>query len=135
MPNHAQRERALQRQQSGRLVAAHRRAGEQPGPVEGAVVLAGSDGSFTYTPYANATGTDTFTYKAKDGSGALSAAATVTITLNQSPVAHDDSSFSTEVRTTVNGSIAADVTDDGPAPLTFSLVNGPEPRRRRTASP
>ena len=29
------------------------------------------------------------------------------------------------MQTPLNGSIAADVTDDGPAPLTFSLVNGP----------
>ncbi len=96
-----------------------------PNPLKAQSFSLNSDGSFTYTPYANATGTDTFTYQAKDGSGALSATATVTITLNQSPVAHDDASFSTEVQTPLNGSIAADVTDDGPAPLTFSLVNGP----------
>ena len=98
-----------------------------PDPLKAQSFSLGSNGSLTYTPYGNATGTDTFTYQAKDGSGVLSTVATVTITLNQAPVAHDDSTFSTDVNTTVNGSIATDVTDDGPAPLTFSLVPGQGP--------
>lgn len=48
-------------------------------PTKGTLVL-GSDGSFTYTANAGATGTDTFTYRASDGS-ATSNLATVTITL------------------------------------------------------
>ena len=59
------------------------------------VVTLGSDGSFTYTPNANAHGTDSFTYKANDGS-ADSNIATVTITVtpvNDAPVAGDDGPY------------------------------------------
>jgi VCBS repeat-containing protein len=48
-------------------------------PAQGSVSL-NSDGAFTYTPDAGATGTDSFTYEASDGS--LTTQATVTITIN-----------------------------------------------------
>ena len=61
-------------------------------PAKGTVAL-NTDGSFTYTPDANATGTDTFTYVANDGS-VDSNVATVTIDItpvNDAPVAANDS--------------------------------------------
>src|SRR5207302_1820459 len=61
-------------------------------PTKGTVNLA-ADGSFTYTPNANANGADTFTYKASDGTN-QSAATTVTINIaavNDAPVAVNDS--------------------------------------------
>ncbi|NJL58673.1 MAG: tandem-95 repeat protein [Desulfobacteraceae bacterium] len=61
-------------------------------PAHGTVLL-NSDGSFTYTPYANYNGADSFTYYAKDNFNAMSNMATVTITLNptnDAPVANPD---------------------------------------------
>jgi VCBS repeat-containing protein len=48
-------------------------------PLQGSVSL-NSDGAFTYTPDATASGTDSFTYEASDGSA--TSQATVTITIN-----------------------------------------------------
>ena len=60
-------------------------------PAKGTVSL-GADGSFVYTPHANANGQDSFTYRASNGS-ALSSAAAVNLTItpvNDPPVAADD---------------------------------------------
>ncbi|MFT5455988.1 MAG: VCBS repeat-containing protein, partial [Myxococcota bacterium] len=60
-------------------------------PTKGALALA-SNGSFTYTPNANANGIDSFVYSLSDG--ALTDTATVTIDItaeNDAPVAVDDS--------------------------------------------
>ena len=60
-------------------------------PTKGTLTLA-ADGTFTYTPSANASGADTFTYKVNDGTND-SPFATVTITIgavNDAPVAAAD---------------------------------------------
>jgi hypothetical protein len=52
----------------------------------------GSDGSFTYTPFAGQFGTDTFTYQAVDSLGDTSNPATITFTIaDPSPIAGNDS--------------------------------------------
>jgi VCBS repeat-containing protein len=63
------------------------------GDVSNGSLTLNSNGSFTYTPEANANGTDSFTYRASDGS-LNSNTATVTITVsavNDAPVAAGDS--------------------------------------------
>lgn len=60
-------------------------------PSKGTVAVS-TNGSFVYTPNANANGSDTFTYRASNGS-ALSAPATVSVTVtpvNDRPAAVDD---------------------------------------------
>jgi VCBS repeat-containing protein len=66
-------------------------------PTKGTVTLA-ADGSFTYTPNANANGTDTFTYKANNGTNDSNiATATITIAaVNDAPVAVNDSFTATK---------------------------------------
>ena len=81
------------------------------GPSIGSVVL-NSDGSFTYTPTANANGADSFTYRADDGA-AQSNVATVNITVvpvNDAPVAVDDAS-TTDEDATVDIDVAVNDTD------------------------
>jgi VCBS repeat-containing protein len=65
------------------------------------VLAFNSDGSFTYTPNADAHGVDSFTYKANDGA-ADSNTATVFVTVNavnDAPVAVDDGPFQTTMNT------------------------------------
>ena len=97
-------------------------------PAKGTVEL-NDDGSFTYTPDANATGTDTFTYRASDGS-ADSNVATVTIDItpvNDAPIATDDS-YSTAEDTPLTiaaaGLLLNDSDPDGD-PLTAIQVSQP----------
>jgi VCBS repeat-containing protein len=62
------------------------------GPTKGNLTL-NADGSFEYTPNANANGLDTFTYRLRDTDNALSNTATATINitpLNDAPVANGD---------------------------------------------
>jgi len=98
------------------------------GPVLGLVQLF-ADGSFTYTPHANAHGFDTFTYRVNDGE-LNSNVATVTITIlpiNDQPIASDNS-YSTVEDTPLSisapGVLGNDVDVDGD-PLTAQLVSGP----------
>src|SRR4030095_9363119 len=94
------------------------------GPVSGLVFNA--DGTFTYTPAANATGTVTFDYQVSDGKGGTdTATATITVTpVNDAPVAVDDS-FTTAEDTAVSGSVATNDSDIDGGALTYSLVGGP----------
>ena len=65
--------------------------GSVVGPTKGALAI-NANGSFTYTPNANANGTDSFTYQATDGA-LTSNTATVTIAVtavNDAPVAVND---------------------------------------------
>ncbi|HQR05482.1 MAG TPA: Ig-like domain-containing protein [Gemmatales bacterium] len=91
-------------------------------PTKGSVVL-NPDGSFVYTPNANASGNDSFTYVAFDGSknGNL---ATVTIHLNRlsSPLS---SSWITKPITNVSGNVLAGATDPDFDPLTAQLITAP----------
>jgi VCBS repeat-containing protein len=94
------------------------------GPVAG--LTFNSDGSFDYTPAANANGTVTFTYQVDDGKGGT-ATATVTINVtpvNDAPVANDDS-FTTAEDTKVSGSVAGNDSDVDGDTLTYSLIGGP----------
>ncbi len=99
------------------------------GPQHGTVTL-NSDGSFTYTPAADFSGTDSFTYQANDGQSSSSVAA-VTITVNpvvHPPVAANDS-YSTNENSPLDvstGGVLANDTDPADAPLTASLVAGPQ---------
>ena len=87
-----------------------------------------ADGSFVYTPDANANGTDSFTYKVFDGS-LFSNVATVTLTLepvNDTPVAQADF-YATDEDTTltvVAPGVGNDTDADG-ASLSAVLVAGP----------
>ena len=65
-------------------------------PAKGTLAL-NADGSFSYTPNANANGPDTFSYRASNGS-ALSSPATVNVSItpvNDAPVAADDFFYAT----------------------------------------
>jgi subtilisin-like proprotein convertase family protein len=73
-------------------------------PTHGTVTAFGSNGSFTYKPFANYSGTDSFTYKATDG---LLASGPTTVTLsvvnvNDAPTAVDDNSASDGNPVTIN---------------------------------
>jgi VCBS repeat-containing protein len=99
------------------------------GPFHGTVVL-NSNGSFTYTPFANYNGPDSFTYNVTDGKLYGATPATVSITVlpvNDPPVAVDDF-YQTSENVTLNvpplGVLAND-TDVDNDPLTAILVNGP----------
>lgn len=97
-------------------------------PTKGYVYL-NSNGSFSYTPYANATGTDTFRYKVNDGY-ADSNIATVTITINpvnDAPTANNNSySVAEEGVLTVTGpGVLANDSDPEGDPMTAQLVTGP----------
>jgi VCBS repeat-containing protein len=82
----------------------------------GTLVLS-SDGTFTYTPYANYYGSDSFTYRVTDGNGGV-ATTTVNITIaevpNQAPVvAGIDSTYTlTQGQDTVITATATDVDGD-----------------------
>ncbi len=100
-------------------------------PAKGNLAL-NADGSFTYTPFANATGQDSFAYRAVDG-GQTSNVGTVTITItavNDAPVAvpdayttGQDSVLSVDAANGVLGNVT-DV-DHPRTSLTASLVTGP----------
>jgi large repetitive protein len=96
-------------------------------PTKGTISLA-SDGSFVYTPSANANGTDTFTYRATDTSSNQSAITTVTITIapvNDAPSVSNDN-FTTTRNTVLNqaapGVLVNDVDVDGTT-LQVSVVS------------
>jgi VCBS repeat-containing protein len=95
---------------------------------KGSVALA-SDGSFTYTPNANANGTDTFTYRASDPT-IESAVTTVTINItpvNDAPLGNVDVYNGTEdtpMTIAAPGVLANDTDPDGDA-LTAVLVSPP----------
>ncbi len=98
------------------------------GPTRGTLTLS-TNGSFVYTPAANANGVDTFTYKANDGT-VDSNIVTVTINVaavNDVPVAVADS-YSTDQGVALNvparGVLANDTDGDGDL-LTATLVSGP----------
>ncbi len=80
-------------------------------PTKGTLVLA-EDGSFTYTPFADAFGTDSFTYTVTDPLG-FSSTATVTLTI--SPV-NDAPTFTLDPTVTV-------LEDSGPFPATVVVTN------------
>jgi hypothetical protein len=85
-----------------------------------------SDGTFTYTPAADANGTVSFTYKASDGNGG-SDNATVTINVtpvNDAPVAKDDS-FSVNEDGSLSESVASNDSDVDGDKLTYTLTSGP----------
>jgi large repetitive protein len=99
-------------------------------PTKGTLTL-NANGSFTYTPNANANGVDSFTYRASDGI-AHSAPATVTINItavNDAPVAVNDTYTAT--RDTVlnvaqaQGVIANDTDVEG-STLTATIVAQPQ---------
>ncbi|MFA4835480.1 MAG: Ig-like domain-containing protein, partial [Dehalococcoidia bacterium] len=95
------------------------------GPAKGSVTL-NSNGSFTYTPNANANGADSFTYKANDGL-AYSGTATVTITINpvnDLPVAVDDSA-TTDANTPVVINVLANDSDPEGDALSITGVGTP----------
>lgn len=99
------------------------------GPANGVLEFK-SDGTFTYTPAADAFGEETFTYQLTDGS-LESAEGTVTLTINpvnDAPVADADS-YSAAKNTTlvvpaVKGVLDGDIDVDGDT-LSAILVSGP----------
>ena len=86
------------------------------------------DGSFTYTPTANASGTDSFTYDATDGPSSDTATVTITVTpVNDAPLALADSYGTTEdtaLTVPAPGVLGNDLDIDS-GTLTASLVTGP----------
>ena len=93
------------------------------GPVMGSVAL-NADGSFSYSPAANANGTDTFSYFAHDGDLA-SAPATVTLTIravNDAPLA---AALSVATSEGVPVPIPLAGFDADGDPLTFDVIAGP----------
>jgi VCBS repeat-containing protein len=92
-------------------------------PSRGTLTLS-ADGSFTYTPAANANGVDTFTYKVNDGS-VDSGPATVTITVtpvNDAPSADDRS---VTAGSGVGTAIALGADDVDGDTLSYSVSAGP----------
>lgn len=86
-----------------------------------------SDGSFTYTPFANYSGTDSFKYRANDGE-LDSNVATVTMTvnpINDAPTANDDTySMNEDAQLTVGGlGVRANDKDVDGDSLTVALVS------------
>ncbi|MFZ4664325.1 MAG: tandem-95 repeat protein, partial [Caldilineaceae bacterium] len=91
-------------------------------PAHGTVSVSGS--TATYTPTADYNGSDSFTFTASDG-GATSNAATVTLTVtavNDTPVASNGSSTTTEDTPT---SITLSATEVEGSPLTYAIANQP----------
>jgi VCBS repeat-containing protein len=92
-------------------------------PTRGTVTV-NANGSFTYTPNANANGVDSFTYRVSDGT-ANSAPATVTITVNavnDAPVANNQARSLAEDATRAIVLTGSDVDAN---PLTFTIVTAP----------
>ncbi|MCK7554402.1 cadherin-like domain-containing protein [Chitinophaga sedimenti] len=98
------------------------------GPTKGTLTL-NTNGSFVYTPNANANGVDNFTYNACDASGACSSA-TVTINItpvNDKPLAIDDAYNTAEdipLTVAAPGLITNDSDPDNDA-LTVSVIAQP----------
>ncbi|MDH3511712.1 MAG: tandem-95 repeat protein, partial [Gammaproteobacteria bacterium] len=98
------------------------------GPTYGTLVL-NSDGSFTYTPYANFSGTDAFTYQVADARGGTSQAVVTILVnpVNDAPVAGRDAISVEEGSAAVisEASLLANDTDaDGDA---LQVVNFSQP--------
>ncbi len=100
-------------------------------PTKGTLTL-NANGSFTYTPQANANGTDTFTYRASDGT-AQSSPVTVTINIaavNDAPTAVNNSYTATRdtplVVNQANGVLANDTDPDTGTTLTATIVAQPQ---------
>jgi VCBS repeat-containing protein len=97
-------------------------------PTKGTLTL-NANGSFTYTPQANATGSDTFTYRASDGI-TQSQPATVTITItavNDAPTAAADTFNATAgvaLNITAPGVLQNDTDVEGTS-LTATVVTQP----------
>jgi VCBS repeat-containing protein len=91
----------------------------------GTVALAG-DGSFTYTPNANANGADSFVYQVSDvRGGSASATATLSIAaVNDVPLALDDSYRGSE-DTPLTGNVLANDSDVDGGSLTATLISDP----------
>src|SRR5205085_3534920 len=102
-------------------------------PANGSVV-AGPNGTVTYTPKTGFAGTDSFTYKASDGSS-ISNVATVAVTVvNRAPVATGDSATTKQGKPVPIAVLANDTDPDGdslrvtgptvPANGTATIANG-----------
>jgi VCBS repeat-containing protein len=97
-------------------------------PTKGVLVL-NPNGSFTYTPNANANGADSFTYVANDGTAnSLPTLVTLTIApVNDTPVAVNDAYTTAEdtpLTVTLPGVLANDTDADGD-PLVAAVAVGP----------
>ncbi|EGF28967.1 protein containing Cadherin domains [Rhodopirellula baltica WH47] len=99
-------------------------------PTKGTVDLL-ADGSFTYTPFANAndnsapTGPDTFTYRLLDGRGGTDVG-TVTINVtpeNDAPVLND-ATFIVAENAPVNGVVGTVTASDPDSTVTYSITAG-----------
>lgn len=87
--------------------------------VNGSVVLA-QDGSFVFTPAADALGTAGFSYQVTDAKQCVSNSATVSITIQQPP-AVSDAALTTTQGIQISGSLAA-LASGSVRPLTFALA-------------
>lgn len=97
------------------------------GPTKGVLNLS-TNGGFSYTPNAGASGTDTFTYRANDGvSNSATATVTITITANTRPVANNDTNtvMSGTVLIVPAPGVLANDTDPNGQPLTAVLATSP----------
>jgi VCBS repeat-containing protein len=98
------------------------------GPANGTITL-NSDGSFVYTPNADANGSDSFTYSVSDGTSTSEATVTINVAAaNDAPVATADA-YATDQDTALAIDAAAGVlandTDPDGDPLSAILVTGP----------
>ena len=93
------------------------------GPAKGELVL-GSDGSYTYTPHANANGSDSFVYRVSDGTDSTLHTVTIVIDpVNDAPVARD-TAVTTQEDTPYRGQLPA-ATDADNDPVSYALARGP----------
>ncbi|WP_305824795.1 tandem-95 repeat protein [Massilia brevitalea] len=93
------------------------------GPAKGELVL-GSDGSYTYTPHANANGSDSFVYRVSDGADSTLHTVTIVIDpVNDAPVARD-TAVTTQEDTPYRGQLPA-ATDADNDPVSYALARGP----------
>ena len=93
------------------------------GPAKGELVL-GSDGSYTYTPHANANGSDSFVYRVSDGQDSTLHTVTIVIDpVNDAPVG-SDTAIVTNEDTAHQGQLprASDADND---PVSYALARGP----------
>ena len=93
------------------------------GPAKGELVL-GSDGSYTYTPHANANGSDSFVYRVNDGQDSTLHTVTIVIDpVNDAPVG-SDTAIVTNEDTAHQGQLprASDADND---PVSYALARGP----------
>ena len=93
------------------------------GPAKGELVL-GSDGSYTYTPHANANGSDSFVYRVSDGQDSTLHTVTIVIDpVNDAPVG-SDTAIVTNKDTAHQGQLprASDADND---PVSYALARGP----------